>query len=574
MWRLLISSLGVAVLGAAPQPANPLDQAPKDQRERAIFLAKALRATPDDMRVLRALGKSDDWSIASAFGPVALDAEPKLRNAWRKLSPQTIADDASRQAVALMCLGLADDALAVVDAVPPAARKIMIAGETKRDGNPSDERLDLAVAAVLGRNAALANELLASLPDGEEQRLLRAVLKPPADDSFDILAANIGSLGIWAEAGAELANRTGYERLAKVLLDRAAHQIIWRADAMAAMPYLPQRFRRELQATIDRHARHRASLRMRAGGRNDSAIAMLLHQPATVAFVEKTLPTNIVDAPPPADCSGWPSMSRYTSLIRCEQHDEERLAVDRSSLADPVGGMHIGGYWLQYSSDGGRNWQRFYTGIRTEVPYSIVTASPIAMLAGDHVELEAEVLEVDPALIWQPPRNVLRRTLLSLSWEVLRRDSDGDGLTDLFEERIATDPHDPDSDHDGIGDAIDLLPQVGSRTQWLNPEAQALTLVLEQHYGKENGAGFFVGDRALVAHAAVKSRLVILTRDELDAYRAKFGGATFGDLTSVLVRHDGQKAVVYIDFGSAGTTYELERVGAGWTMRKTYEWVS
>src|SRR4030095_8395640 len=47
-----------------------------------------------------------------------------------------------------------------------------------------------------------------------------------------------------------------------------------------------------------------------------------------------------------------------------------------------------------------------------------------------------------------------------VAWADLARDTDGDGLTDLLEERIVTDPNAADTDGDGILDGRDPLPQV------------------------------------------------------------------------------------------------------------------
>ena len=40
----------------------------------------------------------------------------------------------------------------------------------------------------------------------------------------------------------------------------------------------------------------------------------------------------------------------------------------------------------------------------------------------------------------------------------MNRDSDGDGWTDIEEARLETDPHDPDSDGDGMPDGADVCP--------------------------------------------------------------------------------------------------------------------
>lgn len=46
----------------------------------------------------------------------------------------------------------------------------------------------------------------------------------------------------------------------------------------------------------------------------------------------------------------------------------------------------------------------------------------------------------------------------------LTKDSDGDGLTDLVEARLGTNPNEKDSDHDGLDDAVDPCPNAAPRT--------------------------------------------------------------------------------------------------------------
>ena len=49
--------------------------------------------------------------------------------------------------------------------------------------------------------------------------------------------------------------------------------------------------------------------------------------------------------------------------------------------------------------------------------------------------------------------------LLIIDFETLRRDSDGDGLTDIVEAKFFTNPYDKDTDGDGITDGLDMNPR-------------------------------------------------------------------------------------------------------------------
>jgi hypothetical protein len=46
----------------------------------------------------------------------------------------------------------------------------------------------------------------------------------------------------------------------------------------------------------------------------------------------------------------------------------------------------------------------------------------------------------------------------TIDFDALRKDGDGDGLSDAVEERLTTDPHNPDTDGDGLGDSKDMNP--------------------------------------------------------------------------------------------------------------------
>src|SRR5262249_6071933 len=137
-----------------------------------------------------------------------------------------------------------------------------------------------------------------------------------------------------------------------------------------------------------------------------------------------------------------------------------------SSALDPTGEIGLGAYWVLHSSDGGQTWDApLYTGLRENDPYFVPPASKLRLLHGDHLEVEVEIHEIDPESITFPPVGLRTKReekglMLEMPWEALRRDSDHDGLTDLVEERMGTDPHNADTDGDGIPDGKDGLPLV------------------------------------------------------------------------------------------------------------------
>ena len=59
----------------------------------------------------------------------------------------------------------------------------------------------------------------------------------------------------------------------------------------------------------------------------------------------------------------------------------------------------------------------------------------------------------------------------------MNRDSDGDGWTDMEEARLETDPHDPDSDGDGMPDGADVCPLYAASKEEAGSDS---TVILQQ----------------------------------------------------------------------------------------------
>ncbi|MGC4044549.1 MAG: PQQ-binding-like beta-propeller repeat protein [Armatimonas sp.] len=62
----------------------------------------------------------------------------------------------------------------------------------------------------------------------------------------------------------------------------------------------------------------------------------------------------------------------------------------------------------------------------------------------------------------------------------LRKDTDGDGLTDLVEERLGLDPSQADTDKDGLSDAVDPCPNVAPRA--LGDTEKIVAACIEAHF--------------------------------------------------------------------------------------------
>src|SRR5713226_1490455 len=134
------------------------------------------------------------------------------------------------------------------------------------------------------------------------------------------------------------------------------------------------------------------------------------------------------------------------------------------------------------------SWGRpLYTGLRIQAPYVVRPASNVPLLAGDRMRVEVIVRELDESSISFPPvalraKREQEGLMLEIPFADLERDSDGDGLTDLAEERLVTDPYSPDTDGDGLADGSDPIPQV-CLSSLTDESAGALGAVFERIAG-------------------------------------------------------------------------------------------
>jgi len=539
-----------------------------------IVAADALRSAPGDRGLLEALTTDDSLAIRAAF------IDPR----W---SPSKAADLIETW----ISLDRPADALAVADAFPFDERA----------------RLNLALAAAIVGDRKRAEDLLASakVPDHDNRAastvpLIKALLDDGADP-YEALAAQVKAMrrdrGTWATACVLLARRGGYDRFAEVILESAA-RISADPDAEVALRYLPKPLADRLRAQMTAAPLHETPHGI------DTPVAARLRAPRIVPFIEHARTVA------PLDCSEIDDLASQLALppglapIRLERHGEEIAGVAVAQTLDPVGELGLGGYWIVHSSNGGRTWDEpLYTGLRQNMPYVVLPASRMTLFDDDALYIEVEVHELDLSSITFPPiglrsKRDVQGLYLEVPWSALRRDSDADGLTDLVEERLVTDPNDADSDDDGIADDKDGLPQV-TLTAGGGAESEVLAELLKN---VSLGGGalivglpatqqerqacvvrasrvglpslFVVADRAQFSAIDLNRRVVILSPAEQQLYEQKFGPSFFGSMEYSLVRRDGKKAVIFLDEGWAGNVYELEKTDKGWQMDSVMSYIT
>jgi len=125
------------------------------------------------------------------------------------------------------------------------------------------------------------------------------------------------------------------------------------------------------------------------------------------------------------------------------------------------------GIWIGYSTDGGKNWDYYYTGIVQKQPVFIkwYSAIPLINVINDKITIQIEgalLRQLEPFTHPGPlPKYKIIKDGICIVFDLstLSKDSDNDGLTDIVENKLHTDSQNKDTDNDSIPDNIDLNPR-------------------------------------------------------------------------------------------------------------------
>jgi hypothetical protein len=298
------------------------------------------------------------------------------------------------------------------------------------------------------------------------------------------------------------------------------------------------------------------------------------------------------------------------TLVRAEQSGARIAALCQSSAVDPAGEVTGGGYWLLLSRDGRAFGEPLYLGFQSMQPYVLMEQARVPLLAGETLHVEVQVRELDPQSITFPPVGLRSRRsaddlYIEIPLAVLERDSDHDGLTDLLESRIATNPAVPDTDGDGIYDGADDLPQVPARGA-PNPLAGLVAEVLRQlagfdaaaiieplreksdapgaveaiFSGRRRGAAttaftFIEGDPAVFSGVQLGGRqALVLDAAQVEDLNARFGPTFPLEFPTLIVDDKGERAVVTWSAGWTGGTLRFTRKNGKWEKEVVSQWIS
>jgi hypothetical protein len=335
------------------------------------------------------------------------------------------------------------------------------------------------------------------------------------------------------------------------------------------------------------------------------------------------LPTAFTQLPLPepyrgkADKSEHPWVKRLAPLprgyepVRIERSGDRVVAITVSQTLDPSGEVSPGGFWVHVSNDGGKSWQApLYTGLSCAFPYVVLPQSKLPLIDGDTLNVAVDIQLIDTASISYPPVAMQTRAhqtglYLRIPLADLRRDSDGDGITDITEAHLLLDPRNPDSDGDGIPDGRDRMPNV-KLAAGLTAEQQAVQLLLEKLFSIPTGAIIQRPDQADGEEAILAAGTSATKNDPNPVTRPIFVGGDKADFAGL---NPGRMMLVYspldieklqrmtVDFhavsfgkiifnrahtrgffsyssGWSGGTVRLVRVDGGWKLEEISSWIS
>ena len=261
------------------------------------------------------------------------------------------------------------------------------------------------------------------------------------------------------------------------------------------------------------------------------------------------------------------------------------------------------GIWVAYSDDNGETWSYYYTGIVQKQPLFVkwYSSHPLINEEGD-LQIEACLLRQTspfshpvPTQSYQLAKDGL---LLTLDLKTLRKDSDGDGLTDIVEAKFRTDPKNTDTDGDGIPDNLDLNPRFASqRTDksviyeavlnevqipfWGEDEEETILPIdatPETHYTVDTTETILIvtDDPALQNILPTSYRVIILTAEEFESNPRYFKNDLNKMYFTPLFKVDGKKDTYLFtySFNTWGASYWVKKTNKGWVIVMTSQWIS
>ena len=258
------------------------------------------------------------------------------------------------------------------------------------------------------------------------------------------------------------------------------------------------------------------------------------------------------------------------------------------------------GIWIAYSENSGNNWNYYYTGITQTQPafLKFYSQRPLIKEKGK-LEIEACFLRqlspfshAGPGPFYECVKDGI---YLFFDIDIISKDSDGDGLTDMVEDKLYTDKFNKDTDGDGIPDNLDTNLRVHyPRTE----KSKIYEAILNEKidWNDKNGTGkllfsenttYFVTDSTeiilivtdnedLMGIQPEKYRVIFMTPEEYQnnskTYQTGLNDMDFSPLFKVNNKKNTYKMTY--SYKTWGSTYLIKKTKKGWTIQMISTWIS
>ena len=298
----------------------------------------------------------------------------------------------------------------------------------------------------------------------------------------------------------------------------------------------------------------------------------------------------------------YASINKHSILKQEKKGNKEAFIYQSAEFENMFFGEN--GIWVAYSGDNGETWSYYYTGIVQKQPLFVkwYSSCPLINEKGD-LQIEACLLRQGSNFIHPGPgpsyQLVKDGLLLTLDLETLRKDSDGDGLTDIVEAKFRADPTKADTDGDGIPDNLDLNPRFASNrtdksaifeaildddvliNSWSSEEEGTILPIdktTETHYVVDTTKTvMIVTDEPGLQNIQPKSRrVIILTKEEYENEPHYFQNDLNDMNFSPFFKVDGKKDTYFLryNFNTWGAEYWMTKTDKGWKIVMISQWIS
>jgi len=153
---------------------------------------------------------------------------------------------------------------------------------------------------------------------------------------------------------------------------------------------------------------------------------------------------------------------RQISIVRLDTLGSVKTIIYMDYKYD----QKMGGYWVALSENNGESWNNYYTGLTKGSFYYFKPKSTIPLFTSDSIiQIESSLVRLfNPYSLSTCEIGeyelVQDGLIISINLNLLKLDSDNDGLTDIVEKKFMTNPLNADTDGDGIIDGKDTNPRL------------------------------------------------------------------------------------------------------------------